>query len=1075
MQEQDDEPEDYGGIASDFGGTGASGDFGGGFDSSGQDSYGPDPDVVDEDGNLTQVFQDAIAKQALGSSPLSGEYLNYAAQLAALDYGLSTDPDQLTWDNEHGKYDYSGSPIFAKTGEGMNPAFDRGSIGNFFSGPEGFNKYRGPIAEGTDAHGGFWESFLEGLVNILTLGMVDPEFSGRDASASYDKSGKMIGGIGDFSHGFGQGEQPMGVEIGMPVGSGILGLLAPEYQVDMDAGKHGLRGGILEGVAQLRDTIQPGTTKETRDLTMGSYLDVAPVDPKHLPDPNTGVIRNYEELKAGSQPAAMFSKAPAPVQGKILSPLSTKPAPAKPDPEKKSPYPDWEHEEADSMVQVAPVPRLQPQVNPSSLTEEESPKDKVMSGLLSVYDPSYVAPLSNTGYSQEFLSRYPQFAKAGGYIHKYFSGGGVEGLINQGMRQQQQAIFPRHDSLDIFGGKFDPHPPIGGKQVNKPFQPFGGMFAPRPPRGGYPKPGWDRPRPGLHSEQLAQELDPKTYFHTHEAGQVDYPHFPKRFEPPVPKRPDKPQPVWSDTPKPQSVLDTQYQNFVNQAELGPVDTTRGLTATEAAETPNQTLPAPAKPPSQEERMMNKEIDITMPTNITADIEFPEQVQGTIQNYGLGGWVRNLLPAAAGAAANYLIPGAGMWGTAGAGALTGALTGGKDRGLGAIKGAMLGVGGGGLGQAYGAYTGNAALAGLAPSAMPAAGAIGGALKSAAVPLGIGLGGAMINQVPQGQQGPIFGSPTRPLTPEERKQLAYKNLTGGEAGPVFAPPQGYSPGFTPRWTAKEGGVSPELGISDDRLREMNPDVLTNAAKNLMADPDRTEEQVTKLRNLLNRFFDLQTGHGHPNELMGGDIDPGLTPLEQAKVLGKSDEILDALESSTYKNLPENTKQSLQEYIRKKHRFEPLSIAHGGEIPEQENLRPGSFVLTADVVSDAGDGNTNAGFERLDNLFGGGLAEVENYALGGGIHGPTGGLDDLRQTTIGGKQAAAVSDGEYVLSPRAVKEVGKQALNNPQATPSQMQKAGAEQLYSFMKNIRLAKHGTPNQPKQQITTGGLRNALA
>ena len=41
--------------------------------------------------------------------------------------------------------------------------------------------------------------------------------------------------------------------------------------------------------------------------------------------------------------------------------------------------------------------------------------------------------------------------------------------------------------------------------------------------------------------------------------------------------------------------------------------------------------------------------------------------------------------------------------------------------------------------------------------------------------------------------------------------------------------------------------------------------------------------------------------------------------------------------------------------------------------------------------------------------------------------------------------------------------------------MQKAGAEQLYKFMKNIRLAKHGTPNQPKQQISTGGLRNALA
>jgi len=127
----------------------------------------------------------SVADQALGSSPLSGEYQNYADQLAALDYGLSTDPDQLTWDNKHGKYDYSDSPLFAKAGEGMNPAFDRGSIGNFFAGPEGFNKYRGPMAEGLDQHGGFWESFLEGLINVLTLGMVDPEFSGREASAYF--------------------------------------------------------------------------------------------------------------------------------------------------------------------------------------------------------------------------------------------------------------------------------------------------------------------------------------------------------------------------------------------------------------------------------------------------------------------------------------------------------------------------------------------------------------------------------------------------------------------------------------------------------------------------------------------------------------------------------------------------------------------------------------------------------------------------------------------------------------------------------------------------------------------------
>ncbi|HAT64039.1 MAG TPA: hypothetical protein DCS66_05485, partial [Flavobacteriaceae bacterium] len=563
---------------------------------------------------------------------------------------------------------------------------DRGSIGNFFSGPEGFNKYRGPIAEGTDAHGGFWESFLEGLANILTFGIVDPEFSGRDASATYDKSGKMIGGIGDLSHTFGLGQQPMGVEIGAGRGlGGILGLALPEYQIDMDAGKHGLRGGILEGIAQAKDMFDPGSVKDTRDWTMTSYRDVAPVDPQHLPE-EYETFRSYEELKDPGLPflssndlqvlpekdlQLVYLSDPDALQKipgfsnpnfRPVGPASDKEIAASrfamqqklvdkgikespkiiPVKEKEENVPDpWidSEPEPDQIAQVPLIPRVQPQV----VAEEQSPKDKVMSGLLSVYDPSYTTPVTNTGYSQEFLSRYPQFAKAGGYVHKYFSGGGVEGLINQGMRQQQQAAWQ-------------------GDMNNRPdyLKPFGEMFAPRPPRGGYPKPGWDRPKPiqgfGFGDQLpprpgLQQGLDPKTYFHTHEAGQVDYPHFPKKFEPPVPKRPDKPQPVWSDTPKPQAVLDQNYQNFVNQSELGPVDTTQGITATESAEIPNQTLPAPAQPPSQEEQIVNKEVDITMPTNVTADIEFPEQIQGTIQNYGIGGWVRDYgLPLAAGAAA-----------------------------------------------------------------------------------------------------------------------------------------------------------------------------------------------------------------------------------------------------------------------------------------------------------------------------------------------------------------------------------------------------------------------------------------
>jgi hypothetical protein len=141
-------------------------------------------------------------------------------------------------------------------------------------------------------------------------------------------------------------------------------------------------------------------------------------------------------------------------------------------------------------------------------------------------------------------------------------------------------------------------------------------------------------------------------------------------------------------------------------------------------------------------------------------------------------------------------------------------------------------------------------------------------------------------------------------------------------------------------------------------------------------------------------------------------------------------------------------------------PVFAAGGGKIPG-EGLESGSFVLPADVVSHAGDGNTNAGVFRLNKMFGGGSA---SYALGGGVKGPTGGLDDLRQTTIDGKRAAALSDGEYVVPRDAVSRLGGGS-----------NKEGAEKLYNFMKNIRLNKTDKTQQPQNSLTLQGLRGMMA
>ena len=92
------------------------------------------------------------------------------------------------------------------------------------------------------------------------------------------------------------------------------------------------------------------------------------------------------------------------------------------------------------------------------------------------------------------------------------------------------------------------------------------------------------------------------------------------------------------------------------------------------------------------------------------------------------------------------------------------------------------------------------------------------------------------------------------------------------------------------------------------------------------------------------------------------------------------------------------------------------------------------------------------------GGYVAEPEAFAQGGLIPlagggkiaiGPGGGLDDLIPTTIGGRRAAALSDGEFVFPADVVSMMGDGSSN-----------AGARRLYDLVKQIRGAKTGTDVQ---------------
>lgn len=81
------------------------------------------------------------------------------------------------------------------------------------------------------------------------------------------------------------------------------------------------------------------------------------------------------------------------------------------------------------------------------------------------------------------------------------------------------------------------------------------------------------------------------------------------------------------------------------------------------------------------------------------------------------------------------------------------------------------------------------------------------------------------------------------------------------------------------------------------------------------------------------------------------------------------------------------------------------------------------------------------------GGGLVPL---AGGGKIAiGPGGGLDDLIPTSINGRRAAALSDGEFVIPADVVSMMGDGSSN-----------AGARRLYDLVKQVREEKTGTTRQ---------------
>ena len=131
----------------------------------------------------------------------------------------------------------------------------------------------------------------------------------------------------------------------------------------------------------------------------------------------------------------------------------------------------------------------------------------------------------------------------------------------------------------------------------------------------------------------------------------------------------------------------------------------------------------------------------------------------------------------------------------------------------------------------------------------------------------------------------------------------------------------------------------------------------------------------------------------------------------------------------------------------------------------LKPGKAIKRVLKFQAGGLVDMPDDLEYNDDDYEGGLDDLDDdndapmeFAVGGVIQlpgggkiakGPGGGLDDLIPTSIDGRRAAALSDGEFVIPADVVSMMGDGSTN-----------AGSRRLYDLVKQIRQEKTGTSKQ---------------
>jgi len=452
-----------------------------------------------------------------------------------------------------------------------------------------------------------------------------------------------------------------------------------------------------------------------------------------------------------------------------------------------------------------------------------------------------------------------------------------------------------------------------------------------------------------------------------------------------------------------------------------------------------------------------------------------------------GFLESLLPTILGFAANFIVPGSG--------AIVGGLAGAAQNKENPLMGALMGgLGGYGGGNIAGALSGAAAPAAAAqaianPAMAGQAVATGGSSQAAMLAAqNAGFGAEGLQQLAQAAGGTAptaaqtAGLGVQALGTEVGRDAALQSLGGGmgalkSAGMAAAPGMMAQPdpvkereyGDLPEYDYTAGLTGDYYGMDgDNSTRERQyftqPTFTRRMAEGGETDPAKgmTGASAEAMRYLMGRTS------ASPATVAAQQRQQTLqAPTPSAVTAASSEQYVydprthSVVNNPAYKPVKDKLVGSMLQFMggdggydggfggnsgssdmgSDAGGFGDTGWSAGGGIA---SLAQGGFVVPADVVSMAGEGNTDAGYERLKRMLPGASP----------IKGKDGGQADTVKTSIDGKQPARVAHGEMYVPPATVKRAG-----------------GAKKLYAMMDNVRKQAKGDA----KQIRPVNLRKAMA